>query len=302
MKTCKGLVITVILLALTSAVLLAALIALYPGLYKKIEADAEPALSERGPESVTASEVTPAETSSPDVTPAEVTEDPPAQPDPAEKEKEDLLASYKLYKNVLSQDELEEVLFGQPLSDARDGEMRIGVKTAADGDFHAELTVYKAQGGRYEKVFSCPAVVGKNGPGKQAEGDEKTPLGSWEIGEAYGIKRDPGSLLPYTRVTDDMYWCATGSNGKKYNTLIRKSDDPKADYSEDEHLIDFGEMYYYFIDLGYNKAGVPYAGNAIFLHCWLGSDVPTGGCVAVSEANMIVILRTVTPGTTITIY
>ena len=174
--------------------------------------------------------------------------------------------------------------------------------TAIDGDFHAELTIYQAQDGKYVEVFSCPAVVGKNGPGKQSEGDVKTPLGTWTIGEAYGIADDPGSLLPYTKVTDDMYWCATGSNGKNYNKLLYKSDDPTADYSEDEHLIDYDVPYQYLIDLGYNAACAPYAGNAIFLHCWRGPDTPTGGCVGVSEEDMVTILRTVTPGTSVTIY
>ncbi|MBQ9414029.1 MAG: L,D-transpeptidase family protein [Clostridia bacterium] len=209
---------------------------------------------------------------------------------------------YKLYKNVLSQDEVEATLFDQPISKERDGEYRIGIKTAINGDFHATLTVYQAQDGRYVQVFQCDAVVGENGPGKQSEGDSKTPLGTWEIGEAYGIKDDPGSLLPYTKITDDMYWCATGANGKKYNTLLYKSDDPDNDYSEDEHLIEYTGAYNYLIDLGYNKAGAPYAGNAIFLHCWGGRHYPTGGCVGVAEKSMVTILQTVTPGTTVTIY
>ena len=54
--------------------------------------------------------------------------------------------------------------------------------------------------------------------------------------------------------------------------------------------------------MGYNQACAPYAGNAIFLHCWLDEDTPTGGCVAVSEESMITILRTVTPGTLVTVY
>lgn len=209
---------------------------------------------------------------------------------------------YKRYKNVISQDEVEQTLFGQPISTERDGEYRIGIKTAIDGDYHAELTIYQAKNGSYEKVFTCPALVGKNGPGKQSEGDTKTPLGTWEVGNAYGINDDPGSLIPYTKVTDDMYWCATGSNGKKYNTLLNKKDDPNNDYSEDEHLMDYPIRYAYFLDLGYNKAGAPYAGNAIFLHCWKEPDYPTGGCVAVAEGSMVTILKTITPGTTVTIY
>ncbi len=211
-------------------------------------------------------------------------------------------SKFKLYKNIISQEEVGNTLFGQKISEDRNGEYRIGIKTAIDGDFHAELTIYQAKDGKYEIVFNCPAVVGKNGPGKQSEGDTKTPLGTWTIGEAYGINDDPGSRVPYTKVDDDMYWCATGSNSKKYNTLIKRSDDPDADYSEDEHIIEYTGVYNYLLDLGYNRAGAPYAGNAIFLHCWRGEDKPTGGCVAVSENDMIKILQTVIPGTSVTIY
>lgn len=209
---------------------------------------------------------------------------------------------FKMYKNIISQEEVEKTLFGQKISEERNGEYRIGIKTAIDGDFHAELTIYKAENGTYKSVFNCPAVIGKNGPGKQSEGDTKTPLGTWVIGKAYGIKDDPGSIVPYTKVTDDMYWCATGSNAKKYNTLIYRSDDPNADYSEDEHLIDYPIVYNYLLDLGYNQAGAPYAGNAIFLHCWRGENSPTGGCVGISEENMIKVLQTVPVGTAVTIY
>ena len=209
---------------------------------------------------------------------------------------------FKMYKNIISQEEVEKTLFGQPISKERNGEYRIGIKTAINGDFHAELTIYEAKDGKYESIFKCPAVVGKNGPGKQSEGDTKTPLGTWKIGEAYGINKDPGSKIKYTKVTDDMYWCATGSNSKKYNQLIYKSENPNADYSEDEHLIDYPGVYNYLLDLGYNAACAPYAGNAIFLHCWRGPDSPTGGCVGIAEENMVKVLQTITPGTSVTIY
>lgn len=202
--------------------------------------------------------------------------------------------------DICTQDEYEQTLFGQPISTDRDGEMRLGIKCTHDS--YAELTIYEAKNGQYVSIFSCEAMIGKNGPVKHAEGDTKTPLGTWTIGEAYGIKDNPGSLLPYTKITDDMYWCATGSNGKKYNTLIYRSDDPEADYSEDEHLMDYPIRYAYLIDLGYNQARVPYVGNAIFLHCWKEPDYPTGGCVAVSEEDMVTILKTLKPGTVVTIY
>ena len=209
-------------------------------------------------------------------------------------------AGYITDKDICTQDEYEKTLFNQPISKERNGEMRLGIKCTHDS--YAELTIYEAQDGKYVSIFSCTAMIGKNGPVKHAEGDTKTPLGTWTIGEAYGIKDNPGSLLPYTKITDDMYWCATGSNGKKYNTLIYKSNDPNADYSEDEHLMDYPIRYAYLIDLGYNQSKAPYVGNAIFLHCWKEPDYPTGGCVAVSEENMVKILKTLKPGTVVTIY
>ena len=216
---------------------------------------------------------------------------------------EEASKTFMTNNNICTQDEYEKTLFGQPISVERDGEMRLGIKCTYDS--HAELTIYEAQNGKYKEIFVCDAMIGKNGPAKHAEGDTKTPLGTWQIGEAMGIKDDPGSLLPYTKITDEMFWCATGSNGKKYNTLLYKSDDPDNDYSEDEHLMDYPVQYAYLIDLGYNKAGVPYAGNAIFLHCWKeenGSPIPTGGCVSVSEESMVKILQTLKPGSTVTIY
>ena len=210
---------------------------------------------------------------------------------------------YMTNNNICTQDEYEQTLFGQPISTERNGEIRLGIKCTTD--IYAELTIYEAQDGKYVPIFSCDAMIGKNGPGKHAEGDTKTPLGTWVIGEAYGIKENPGALLPYTQVTDDMYWCATGNHGTKYNQLIYKSDEPDADYSEDEHLMDYPIRYAYFINLGYNAGCAPYAGNAIFLHCWKdenGVPIATGGCVAVSEESMIQILKLLPVGTVVTIY
>ena len=193
-------------------------------------------------------------------------------------------------------------MFNQPISMSKNGEYRIAIKCNTNGDFHAVLTVYQANNEKYEKLFSCPAVIGKNGPGKQSEGDNKTPLGTWIIGNAYGIAENPESKVKFTRITDDMYWCTTGSNEKKYNTLIYKSDCPNNNYSKDEHLIDYPIRYKYLLDIGYNKACAPYAGSAIFLHCWKTPETPTGGCVAISVENMVKVLKTITPGTLVTIY
>lgn len=45
-----------------------------------------------------------------------------------------------------------------------------------------------------------------------------------------------------------------------------------------------------------------YAGNAIFLHVWREPDTSTGGYIAVSEENMVEILKILPTGTVVTIY
>ena len=182
---------------------------------------------------------------------------------------------------------------------ARDGEFRIGIK-CVEG-IHAELTVYRAENGRYQEVLQCPAVIGMNGPCKQASGDNRTPLGTWTVGAAFGIKEDPGSVIPYTQVTEDHYWRGDGGS-PKYNTMVRRSEFPDEDYSDDEHIIEYGSVYNYILDMGFNKPCAPYVGSALFLHCWRGPNQGTHGCVAVAEENMVKILQTITPGTSITIY
>ena len=211
-----------------------------------------------------------------------------------------VITPYMINNDICTQDEYENTLFNQPISTERNGEMRLGIK--CNNYSYAELRIYEARDGKYDILFSCPAMIGENGPIKHAEGDTKTPLGTWEIGNAYGIKDDPGSLLPYTKVDDDMYWCGDGSNGKMYNKLIYRSDNLRADFSKNEHFTDYPIKYAYFIDLGYNKACVPYAGSSIFLHCWEEPNCPTAGGVAVSEGDMVTILQMIKPGTIVTIY
>ena len=71
---------------------------------------------------------------------------------------------YLTDKNICTQDEYEKTLFGQPISKERNGEMRLGIKCTHDS--YAELTIYEAQDGKYVSIFSCTAMIGKNGPVK----------------------------------------------------------------------------------------------------------------------------------------
>ncbi len=168
--------------------------------------------------------------------------------------------------------------------------------------FYAKLTLYKNWKGKFRKMFSCDPVIGENGGEKSIEGDKKTPYGTWKIGSAYGTSNNPNICIPYIKINKDMYWCSTSTKGKKYNTLIYKSCNPYENYTLDEHLIDYPTQYKYFLDIGFNKERIPYAGSAIFLHCWSGPNIPTSGCIGIAEESLLKILQTINKNTSVTIY
>ena len=143
-------------------------------------------------------------------------------------------------------------------------------------------------------MLSTSGFIGRNGSGKTVEGDGKTPLGTFTVGKAYGIASDPGSIIPYTKVTNSMYWCGR-SDSPYYNTLI----DASKSGPGDEHLIEYTEAYQYLLDIGYNTACTPRLGSAIFLHC--SRNQPTAGCIAIPKSDMASTLRMITPGTKISI-
>ncbi len=147
----------------------------------------------------------------------------------------------------------------------------------------------------WTETLCCDAFIGKEGLGKTKEGDNKTPIGDFGIITAFGIKQNPGTKLPYVDVTEDIYCC-----GEKdfYNQIIDIKEHPHQ--CEGEHLIDYTPEYNYGFFVDYNKEGEAGKGSAIFFHC-RGANTYTGGCIAVSEENMIKILKTVDSGTRIII-
>ena len=62
-------------------------------------------------------------------------------------EKEEDAKGYMTNNNVCTQDEYEQTLFGQEISIERNGEIRLGIKCTHD--IYADLTIYRAQDGKY---------------------------------------------------------------------------------------------------------------------------------------------------------
>lgn len=166
-----------------------------------------------------------------------------------------------------------------------------------DGKSEAQLELFcrRADDG-WDSLMCCHAYVGKNGVGRAAENDSKTPLGDFGMVCAFGTKDDPGSLLPYIRV-DENIWCC--GDKEHYNRIIDIRDCPHD--CSGEHMADYVLEYNYGLFFDYNIEGIPGLGFALFLHC-KGSNSYTGGCIAVDEDNMLRILKTVDKNGRICIY
>ena len=69
-------------------------------------------------------------------------------------------------------------------------------------------------------LFTTSVYIGKNGLGKEGEGDAKTPTGTLRVLSAFGVKPNPGTKIPYINVTSSIYAC--DDNCEYYNQIIDK--------------------------------------------------------------------------------
>ena len=142
----------------------------------------------------------------------------------------------------------------------------------------------------WTEVLSTKAMLGKNGLGKEKEGDNKTPMGVFKMNTPFGIKDAlPGFPENYLKVNKNHYWCGDSASAA-YNKLVDASAGVSFSRSASEHLIDYAGYYDYCIDSGYNPDGTPYKGSALFLHCAVGGQT-THGCIAIPEKDMIEVLK-----------
>ena len=169
------------------------------------------------------------------------------------------------------------------------------VVVAGTGETTAWISMHeKNSAGEFEQIMTTPGFIGKNGLGKEKEGDNKTPVGVFRFDKAFGIKPDPGCAIPYVKVTENLYW--SGDANYKYNRLVDIRDYPELDKPDSEHLIDFNPHYNYALNISYNSACIAGKGSAIFMHCFGPAKPWTGGCVALPEEKMLFVMKHVKPG------
>lgn len=137
---------------------------------------------------------------------------------------------------------------------------------------------------------SMPVVIGKKGVAlakDKKEGDQRTPMGVFVIGPAFGLS----ATAKVTKQFDyfplkESTICVDDIKSKYYNQVIDSTSVAKPDWDSAEmmHTI---SVYKHGTIIQYNsEKRLPGAGSCIFMHIWTDSHSGTDGCIAMNEADL----------------
>nr|WP_279342413.1 L,D-transpeptidase family protein [Geotalea sp. SG265] len=169
------------------------------------------------------------------------------------------------------------------------------VSAGEPSPFGGTVRLYQRENGAWHRVGEAmPAVFGRNGlagPGEKREGDGRTPGGIFSLERGFGYE-PLQTAIPYIVLTQDMIWIDDPSS-PLYNTLVRKGLGQGASH---EIMRRADDLYKYGIVIEYNTHPVVSgAGSAIFFHIRRDGKTPTAGCVAMTESDILRILRWLDP-------
>ena len=166
-------------------------------------------------------------------------------------------------------------------------------KTTATVSMHE-----RDENGAWKQILSTPGYVGKRGlcpDAAHVEGCGQTPMGVYRFNKAFGIAPDPGCAIPYTQVTDDIWWSGDPREGMRYNEMVDIKEYPELAKDDSEHIVEYEYQYQYCLNISFNEDGTPGRGSAIFLHCFGTLKPYTGGCVSLPENIMKLVMQRVKP-------
>ena len=147
-------------------------------------------------------------------------------------------------------------------------------------------------------IFRC-AIGVKGITKKKVEGDKKTPIGTFSLGNLY--YRKDRNIKPLTKlkcipIKNNMGWCDDVNSKKYYNKLIKIN--KKISY---EKLFRKDNKYDFIIPINYNSKKPKIAkGSAIFIHLTKNFK-PTSGCVALQKKDFLILAKLIDKKTKIKI-
>ena len=184
---------------------------------------------------------------------------------------------------------------------AADVRQVVVVRAAHWSSTRAMLTWWSRTPTGWHKVGTATARLGYGGlvrAARRVQDTGTTPAGNFRMTETFGRRADPGTAMPYTRLTDDHWW-VQDRRSQFYNQMrsgrlggfARRSHG----LNGSEHLARMGAQYDYVSVIDFNRPGpVVGRGSGIFLHAY--GDRTTVGCVSIPRSQMRRLLRWMTPG------
>jgi L,D-peptidoglycan transpeptidase YkuD (ErfK/YbiS/YcfS/YnhG family) len=204
------------------------------------------------------------------------------------------------------------------LAHVGDAQQLIVVAGASRTSTYATLRTYQknANGTWSAKFAAMPARNGWKGwvpAARRRQDTGTTPQGTFRITTTFGLKKNPGTKVPYRLADGNDYWVGDQKDPKTYN-LVQPSASAKRTWrtSEAERLAAYPTQYEYAAVIDFNRpdpATVAWnayysehttsrpvnvqLGSAIFLH--INGTGSTAGCVSISRTNMINVLKWLDP-------
>lgn len=194
-------------------------------------------------------------------------------------------------KSAMSEALMQDIERSWPLSS-----QIIVVKSDGPASRSATLHVMEKKEGGWEPALeSMKAMIGRNGfapAGEKREGDGRTPTGVFPLGYVFGYEKSVQTRMSYRQMTDQDIW-VDDPDAVDYNRLTKKG---KTTAKSFEEMVLPDDRYKYGIVVEYNTDPVaPGLGSAIFIHVWKDGETATSGCIALSEKDILKLIRWIGP-------
>jgi L,D-peptidoglycan transpeptidase YkuD (ErfK/YbiS/YcfS/YnhG family) len=181
---------------------------------------------------------------------------------------------------------------------------------------HATVRAYqRGADGRWRQKFAAMNARTGYGGWKWASARRQdtgqTPAGTFTLTQAFGVRADPGTRLPYRKVDGNDYWAGDNRDARTYNLFQPSASRTRTwRIAEAERLAAYPKQYAHAVVINFNRpSGVRWdaahgqyvattkadtrRGSAIFLHA--SGSGSTAGCVSVSRADLVRLLRWLDP-------
>ncbi len=156
----------------------------------------------------------------------------------------------------------------------------------------AKLSCYERVGEKWRKIFEEVVVnIGRNGVGKEREGDGKTPVGVYPLKEVYGYDKVE-TKMPFF-LSDKRLLCVDDADSRYYNQIVDSGRVVK-DFNSFEYMRRDDGLYEIVVTVGYNAQNRADRGSCIFLHISNGEKA-TAGCIAMEKEALKKIVKWLDP-------